>query len=748
MNSIIRFSPGESWAYRGLALRFERELGAGTLHFMVERTLAPFQVNGLAPDAAWATKAFAEGELVRLSAAYSDRARAEAQAREYDAQTIAEMDPGARLRKFVVTGIDEMGGVQRGDLAISKALAGLWAKHPETSKEFEGKPSARTVRRWLDSRGAPGERDARQMLSMSGRVPRARRLPPAVLRALEEGVMRYWSTGPWSLADAYAVFAKHLLEINSQRKRDGQFLPSLPIPSRETFRLEVLKYECHETWRAKFGEKRANARFKPSGRGLRAQRFLQLGALDHTLLDGVAVIDADWLLPVGRPWLTVLMDVKTRCIVSFVLSYEPPSMYSFTECIKRANRPKSHLQARHPDYPVLANIFGRFDEIIVDNGRELVGLSAQDALADLGTSIRIAPVASPTYKAVVERFFVTLNNLLNTKLPGGVFRPELLREMGYDPTRDAVLTIAEIEDLIWEAIGFYHINIHSGVGAPPAQLWQREMALHGIDVIGDDSQLDKLLGAVKRDCTLTKSGLLLFNLVFHDPAKVGGLLDDLAGSEPKRGGRKGSATATVKVKYNPANFSEIHVWNRRRNRYVTLPCEDETYINGLSLWHHQKIQEWAKLAGYEFSTEEQRLIARAQLASRIRDAAPQLKLKQRRSLARLLASPTIASLAGSSVTLEHAPARHDGLAPVIKHDVLAQQREDGDILPLGIGPVPTKKALARRRKERPPARTSSRQDQASVGRNVIVPETGNYADFEEWSDEEQAEGGALGGIVQ
>lgn len=72
MASPIRFQTGECWEYQGLRLRFERELGNDLLHFVVERTLAPFQVadaagDPTAPTSQWAIEAFAAGLLRRIS---------------------------------------------------------------------------------------------------------------------------------------------------------------------------------------------------------------------------------------------------------------------------------------------------------------------------------------------------------------------------------------------------------------------------------------------------------------------------------------------------------------------------------------------------------------------------------------------------------------------------------------------------------------------------------------------------------
>jgi putative transposase len=680
----IQFSRGEIWEYDSLRLRFECELSDELLMFYVERTLAPFQVTDThgassAPDMKWALEAFSEGRLRRVS----DRrglpsARKQAAERDWDPETAKTVDSQYLKRRFVLRELDRLGNFPSSDKAITRALLTIWKEHPEDASKLGSLPPARTVRRWLETRGSPSERMTRQLVSMSGRVERLRRVSSVVLRLMHREAANYWADRGRSIQDSYARLYRTAAYLNDRRSRRHSELPQLTIPSLETFRREVRRFECFDTYAAKFGKKKAEARFKGHGEGLTAPRALRLGCMDHTLLDAVAVLCSDTLLPMGRPWLTVLIDVRTRCIVGFVLTYEPPSNYAATECIKRANRPKSHLLAKFSKFPVLSQIFGKFDEIVVDNGWELSGTTFEDGMADVGTSVRWAPIASPTYKAVVERFFRILNQILNHKLPGGVLKPELLRELGYDPVKSAVLTITQLEDLIWTAISYYHIEEHKGLGCPPASVWALDMKAHGIPVIGDDSQLDKMAGALKPNCRLTTSGVELFGLHFHDPVLTSNLLEDMIVSEPIRGKRKGSATITVKVKYNPINAAEIHVWNSRRNVYVTLPCTHSLYTDDLSFWQHHQIRDWTRRKGLEFSSERDRMEARARLIDEVSSAMPGLKIKQRRTVARLLSSSRVAeAIASGKVTVAEAPARHDGLAPIIEQDALSLHREDG-----------------------------------------------------------------------
>jgi putative transposase len=123
-------------------------------------------------------------------------------------------------------------------------------------------------------------------------------------------------------------------------------------------------------------------------------------------------------------------------------------------------------------YPVLQTIGGIPSELISDNGSNWVAAGLEDALHDVGTSLRLAAVRTPTHKAMLERFFRTLDTMLAQKLPGYTYDPKVMGELDYDPTEHAFLTRWELEELISEAIAVYHITDHSSLGMPPARAWK------------------------------------------------------------------------------------------------------------------------------------------------------------------------------------------------------------------------------------------------------------------------------------
>lgn len=676
----IQFKPQETWRYQGGELQFERYLGDDLLHFVDQRTLTPLlieQEDGvrLPPTATWALEAYARGDLVRIPSLKESMARQLAQKRDYEADEIRKKDKFAVLRRFVVQALDK---VQLGSISgrgLAKHLSKIWASAPQEVLALNVRPHLRTVRRWLSERGSPGERPFKQMMSQSGRVRRRQRLPPLIHESMNEFALLYWSDRSINLSDAFARFATKLADENSEREATG--LEPLSTPSRETFRKLVRSLECFETYRARYGKQLAKVRFEGCGTGLKANRFLELGCMDHKYLDNVVVVDLDQLMPMGRPYLTAIIDVYSRCIVGFVVSFEPPSLYSATECIKRANSPKLHLVEQGARYAKLAHIYGRFDEIVVDNGWELVGTSFEDASADAGISVRWAPVRSPTYKAVIERFFRTIDDRLLHKLPGSTLNPQALRDLEIDPDTDAVLTLQELEELIWEVINLYHLDIHSEINACPAQLWGRDAQAHGIPVIADVRQFEKMAGAMEPGRRLSRSGIEFLGLKFHDRDVTTNLLNDLAGSAPQRGQGLGARTYTVKVKYNPANLGEIHVWNDRRKRYETLPCTEPEYAQGLSKKQHELLREFAAKRNEAFSSSEDRLRRRAELSQRIEGLVPGKGVKNRRTIARLAQSPMVQELHPHGVVLALASPGDQGFAPVIEHDTLAPYRTDG-----------------------------------------------------------------------
>jgi putative transposase len=102
------------------------------------------------------------------------------------------------------------------------------------------------------------------------------------------------------------------------------------------------------------GRKAARDRFAPTIGSLEATWPLSLVQIDHTLVD-VIVVDSVSRAAIQRPWLTLAIDVYSRCVAGFHLSLEPPSATSVALCLSHAVLSKqSWLAARNvqDEWPV------------------------------------------------------------------------------------------------------------------------------------------------------------------------------------------------------------------------------------------------------------------------------------------------------------------------------------------------------------------------------------------------------------
>lgn len=194
----INFVPGQLWSHRGQDIRFERFIDSDLLHFTDQRKLTPFLVDSHGGDPApptmrWALEAYASGALVRLASLVESAARKLAAKRELDGEEIRKKDKFAVLRRFIVARLDTLDVSGGSDAKLNQVISGLWSDAPEEVLALQVRPHPRSVRRWLAERGSPGERQLRQLISMSGRVSRALRLPSPIRDKLNESALLYWS---------------------------------------------------------------------------------------------------------------------------------------------------------------------------------------------------------------------------------------------------------------------------------------------------------------------------------------------------------------------------------------------------------------------------------------------------------------------------------------------------------------------------------------------------------------------------
>jgi len=69
--------------------------------------------------------------------------------------------------------------------------------------------------------------------------------------------------------------------------------------------------------------------------------------IDHTPAD-IILVDSFERKPIGRPWVTLAIDIATRMVTGYYVSFEAPSRLSIALCRSQivSHRPKISFAAR------------------------------------------------------------------------------------------------------------------------------------------------------------------------------------------------------------------------------------------------------------------------------------------------------------------------------------------------------------------------------------------------------------------
>lgn len=691
-------------------LLIERDLGDDHLHittvpegklFRVENPLTgEFEI----PTGIWIEQELATGGLIKAVDENGRLVKNTPSTSQYDRDEMLALDEKLEGKLHVVNGLLER-GIFPEDPNLGRYVEEIWA--PELEEKFGRRPCNATVRRWYGK--VSGEfAKVNELFSRSGRCSRASRLHPEVETVIDEALERYISNRGYKIVDVRADVVTKLREVNREREAEG-FAP-FPIPSKETIRRRVNDTYNKENYARKYGQNAARRKFEGGGTSVNASRILHIGLMDDTVVDLVTCLDGERGIIAGRPYLTILLDLYSRCVLGYAVSFIPPSVRKAAElvsnsaagqtkqvgrakydptdpamlaavglqCVKAANDPKTKVRAdRLARFPALATLCGRFDELHTDNGANYISPSFTGALADIGVSHVIMPVKRPTYKAVIERWFRSFNTYLIDKVPGSTLDPSLLRKLGIDPRDGACVTITELHQLIEEFLYLYHISYHSGIDGVPIERWERSAQIHGRQKIENVRDLAIAAGVTVNKKRITANGgVRMFGLTWKGE-NLPKVIKALAAKEPHKSRLDDTASVTTNIKYNPENLLHIHV--QCGSEWLDLKNTQPEYAENLTLWQHKQIVHWAKKQNLEYVSEEDRLAARADLNRTLREAFPDLDARERRAAARMLsAKPQIEAPIIEFATAE---PRHDGMGPVIDIDLAMTDRRDLDSKP-------------------------------------------------------------------
>jgi putative transposase len=245
-----------------------------------------------------------------------------------------------------------------------------------------------------------------------------------------------------------------------------------PIPANKTISVRLRQRSAKENTRRTHGTKKANQDYAVRGGKHLTSHPLEMIQIDHCIVD-VIIVDSTARKPIGRPWLTVAIDVHTRSILGFYLTLDHPSAVSNAACMVHAVVPKNRwltdLGLSNIEYPM----YGVPQRIHVDNGKDFRSAAFIAGCAEYGIKLTWRPPGAPHYGGHIERYIGTLMRSMRG-LPGATLS-SVADKVRYSNLEQPGMTFHEIRDWIIEQIGIYHGTVHSELKCSPLFKWENSL---------------------------------------------------------------------------------------------------------------------------------------------------------------------------------------------------------------------------------------------------------------------------------
>jgi len=487
-------------------------------------------------------------------------------------------------------------------------------RHEVESRANEVGVNTATLYRWLQKYKAIGV--------VSALIPQKRgwkegksRIPALADDVIESVIREFYLTPQRPTA------TKVVTEVLRRSQQRG-----IEAPHPSTIRARIAKVTEKERLRGRGFKEKAKNKFLPAAGSFPNADFpLAVVQIDHSPAD-IILVDDIYRKPIGRPYITLAMDIDSRMITGYYLSFDPPSETSVAMCVSHSILPKDEWLLLHKvdsKWPV----WGIPKTIHVDNGADFRSNNFQQSCLMYGINLEFRPVKQPRYGGHIERVFGTLLREIHD-LPGTTFSNIKDRE-GYDSEKQAVMTKSEFEAwLVTWICKVYHQKLHSGIGMSPQRKW--EIGIFGnaeVQGIGlpaaPANRLTVLLDFLPSFFrTVQTFGVTIDGMTYY--ADV--LRQWINAGDPDSPGKKREFI----FRRDPRDISTVWFFDPDIRQYFKVPFADQS-LPSVSIWEYQQAREMLKREGAKSVNEHQILHAITELRSRVEESKESTKKARRMS---------------------------------------------------------------------------------------------------------------------
>ncbi len=424
----------------------------------------------------------------------------------------------------------------------------------ERAKEVAGqhKISVRTLYRWL-ARYRDTAQTSALIAHARGVRSGARRLDVDRERLVKKIIeQQYLSRSRPSVEE--------IVRIVHQRCLEGHCKPV----SRNAIRARINQLDPRIRTRTRLGASAARREHDPTPGHFHVENPLDSVQIDHALAD-IIVVDERDREAIGRPWLTMAIDVCSRGVLGFYVTLEPPSVTGIGLCLGQACLPKGPWLVARNLGELHWPLCGLPKVLRADNGRDFRSASLRRGCREHQIKLDYRPMATPHFGGHIERLIGSVMGRIHL-LPGTTFSNPRERK-GYPSEQKAAMTLVEFERwLALEITERYHRTFHRGLGATPLGTWEHRMKASANFRIPGDPTRFRVAFLPMQHRQLHRTGLQLFNLRYWSDA----LPTFVRRDEP------------LLIRYDPRDMSKIFV-KAPDQSYAEIPYAD-IRCPPISLW--------------------------------------------------------------------------------------------------------------------------------------------------------------------
>jgi len=320
--------------------------------------------------------------------------------------------------------------------------------------------------------------------------------------------------------------------------------------------------------------------------------------IDHTTVD-IILVDETHRLPIQRPYITVAIDVFSRMVAGYYISFDPPGTLGTALCIANA------ILTKDKRLNELEVVFswpcrGLPRVIHVDNAKEFRGNALKMACQEYGIDVQFRPVKQPNYGGHIERLMGTLMKEIHA-LPGTT-RSRSTDLGNYNPERKAAMTLSEFET--WFAnlvLGAYHHRVHSDLMMPPITKYEQ-------GILGNEQQAGTGYPPIPTNEEKLRIDFLPFEKRTIQPYGIS--MDGIfyqADVLSRWIGAKATESVRAKRKFivrrDPRDISYVLFFDPEVKQHFRIPYQNPRFP-AISLWELRTVQRYLKEQGKKAENQE------------------------------------------------------------------------------------------------------------------------------------------------